>query len=296
MTDLNHQYTKKWPQYLAGAAASGGALVVGTALGWPAPLEGKLLDDQEQGFEITPIQWDWIGSVLTIGCAISCLPIGFLMNKFGRKWTMLGLVIPFLIGWAFLIWAQNFAMLLIGRLFIGLAGGAFCISAPLYSAEIAEKEIRGIIGTLFQLLLNLGILFVYCIGPYLSVLWTNVTCALLAVVFGIIFFFMPESPVYLIIKNREDEAKQSYKWLRGESFDPDNEIKALKDEIAENERNRVSFREVMRLRASKMAVFIGFGLVTFFQMSGINVVIFYSTRIFREAEINMDENISTIII
>jgi MFS family permease len=202
------------------------------------------------------------------------------MNKFGRKWTMMGLVAPFLIGWILLIFARNFVMLLIGRLFIGLAGGAFCISAPLYSAEIAEKEIRGIIGTFFQLLINLGILFVYCIGPYLSVLWTNITCALVAVAFGVVFFFMPESPVYLIIKNRDEEAKKSYKWLRGESFNPEHEIKELKDELAETEKNKMRFSEVMKQRASKMATFIGFGLATFQQMSGINVVIFYSTRIF----------------
>lgn len=78
-------------------------------------------------------------SIIQVGCAVSCLPIGILMNIFGRKWTMLSLVVPFLIGWALVIWAQNFTMLVIGRFVIGLAGGAFCVSAPQYSSG-EEKE------------------------------------------------------------------------------------------------------------------------------------------------------------
>lgn len=248
--------------------------------GWPAPTERKLLMDLEQGFEITRAQWDWIGSIITIGCAISCLPIGYLMQKFGRKWTMLSLVVPFVVGWALLIWAQNVAMMISGRFLIGLAGGAFCISAPLYSAEISEKEIRGIIGTFFQILINVGILFVYCIGPFLSVFWTNITCASVAVLFGVVFFFMPESPVYLITEDRIDDARSAFKWLRGSHYDPQREIEDIQEENEIRKQNQRSFGELISSKASKIAVFCGFGLCFFQQMSGINVVIFYATRIF----------------
>jgi MFS family permease len=122
---------------------------LGTALGWPAPAKSRLVDGDDGNFPIEEELFDWAASVITIGCAISCLPIGILMKKFGRKWTMISLVVPFLVGWALVTWAQNFVMLLIGRFVLGLAGGAFCVSAPQYSSEIAEKEIRGIVGTFF---------------------------------------------------------------------------------------------------------------------------------------------------
>lgn len=190
-------------------------------------------------------------------------------------------------------------MLVVGRFFLGLAGGAFCISAPQYSAEIAEKEIRGIIGTFFQLLINGGILFVYLIGPkwvLADVMWTNIICAGIAVLFGVIFFFMPESPVYLVTENRLDEAKKSYKWLRGENYDPQGEIDELKEEMEETKRNQITFSEAFKSRATKMAMFIGFGLATFQQVSGINVVIFYATQIFDAAQITIDSDVSTIIL
>lgn len=209
---------------------------------------------------------------------------------------MIALVIPFLIGWGLLIWAQGFWMLVTGRFFLGLAGGAFCISAPQYSAEIAEKEIRGIIGTFFQLLVNGGILFVYIIGPFISITLTNIVCACVAILFGVIFFFMPESPVYLVIENRLDEAKSSYKWLRGSTYDPQGEIDELKAELEENARNSITFSEAFKFRSTKMAMLIGFGLATFQQMSGINVVIFYATDIFKAADITLSPDISTIIL
>jgi MFS family permease len=258
-------------------------LLVGAALGWPAPASSRLVIEggsDERYFEISQNQFDWAASVITIGCAISCLPIGFLMKVFGRKWTMISLVVPFLIGWALVIWAQNFVMLLIGRLVIGLAGGAFCVSAPQYSSEIAEKEVRGIIGTFFQVLINAGILFVYVIGAFMSVFWMTVVCGIVPLVFGLIFFFMPESPVHYVFKRQEAEAKKSYEWLRGKGYDPQPEIDELKQELEENQRNNISFGAVLRKPSTKKALLIGFGLMFFQQMSGINVVIFYATDIF----------------
>jgi MFS family permease len=49
-------------------------------------------------FKLSRNEWDWVGSIVNLGAAISCLPIGYLMKAFGRKWTMFGLVVPFLIG------------------------------------------------------------------------------------------------------------------------------------------------------------------------------------------------------
>lgn len=271
--------TVQWPQYVAGLSAAGGAFAVGTALGWSAPAGPRLVDG-DQYFPITLYQFDWVASILTLGCSISCLPIGFLMKKFGRKWTMISLVLPFMVGWGLMIWAQNFEMMLIGRLIIGIAGGAFCISAPQYSAEIAEKAIRGSIGTFFELLVNAGILFVYLIGPLISVFWMNIVCAMWPLIFGVIFYFMPESPVYLIIENREDEAIASLKWLRGSFYNPQSEIDELKRELYENENKKSSPSEVFGKRSSIMALIIGFGAMFFQQMSGINVVVFYATIIF----------------
>lgn len=274
------QKTSRWPQYLAGFGASLGAFASGNGLGWSCPASPRLVTEQ-QYFPITQVQMDLASSVLTIGLAISCLPVGYLMNALGRKWTMIGSVIPYMIGWSLLIWAQNFTMLLTGRFFLGLAGGAFCISAPQYSAEITEKEIRGIVGTFFQLLIIAGILFVYIIGSLTTVFWMNVICSIFPLIFGVFFFFMPESPVYLVSKNRNEEAAKTLKWLRGTNYDPQDEIEELKVELfGKKGEARKSYKEIFQRPETKESIIIIFGVKIFQQTSGISIVIFYTTSIF----------------
>ncbi|CRL04573.1 CLUMA_CG017642, isoform A [Clunio marinus] len=288
--------TKKWPQMVAGLSAAGGAFAVGSALGWPANALPLFVDSNSGYFPLTETERGLVASIITIGCAISCLPIGFLMKKFGRKWTMLSLVVPFVIGWALVIFAKSFSTLFIGRFIIGIAGGAFCVSAPQYSAEIAEKEIRGIVGTFFQLLIIAGILFSYITSAVLSLFVSSIICGAIPIVFGIIFCFMPESPVYLVITKQDDEAIKAFKWLRGNAYDPQDEINELKNDILEKENNQVTFLTVVRRKSTIKALIIGFGLMIFQQMSGINVVIFYTTMIFELAKTGIDGKLCTIII
>lgn len=193
---------------------------------------------------------------------------------------MMGLVIPFIIGWILIIWAQNFVMMLVGRFFLGLAGGAFCISAPQYSAEIAEKQIRGAIGSFFQLLISLGILFSYVVGAYLSVYVMSILCGIMPIIFGLVFIFMPESPTYLVIKNRNADAIKSLKWLRGNDYDPSSEIDELKEHMSQEMNEKVSFKDAIKERSSISALVIGLGLLYFQQMCAINAILFYATTIF----------------
>jgi predicted MFS family arabinose efflux permease len=122
----NTQQTTKSRQVIASLSAAGGAFAVGAALGWPSPAISRFIPPQY--FSLSKSQSDLVASIITLGTLVSCLPVGGLMRKFGRKNTMLSLVVPFTIGWALVIWPQNYIMLIIGRFLLGLAGGAFCVS------------------------------------------------------------------------------------------------------------------------------------------------------------------------
>lgn len=156
------------------------------------------ISEREYPFDVSEEQFSWIGACVTLGAAFICFPIGQLANWFGRKWTMISLVIPFTIGWALVIWAQNIAMMYAGRVLLGIAGGAFCVTAPMYTGEIAQSEVRGSLGSYFQLMVTIGILFVYAVGAGVGVKWLSIICGIIPLAFGIIFFFMPESPTYLV--------------------------------------------------------------------------------------------------
>lgn len=275
---MDCQKPSKTPQFIAALAASGGAFCAGTILAWSSPVGPRLVNDI-QYFPITTNQWSWVASIYNVGCSISSLIIGYWMDKFGRKWTMIQLIIPFLIGWTLLIWAENFVMLLLGRFILGIAGGAFYISVPQYTTEISQKDVRGILGSFLQLFISIGVVFVYVFGAYLKVLWLNVICAVCPIIFGLIFVFMPESPFYLVRNDRIDKAKKSLLWLRGSSYHPEHEIKEIQENLITSE-SEIKLKEVLKEKSSINALVIGFGLLYFRHMSCIIPILFYSTTIF----------------
>jgi MFS family permease len=89
-------------------------------------------------------------------------------------------------------------MLLVGRLMVGMCAGSYCILTPIYVGEIAAKDIRGELGTYFQLMITIGILFVYGVGSVVSVFWLSLICGLVTVLFGVVFVFVPETPTHYV--------------------------------------------------------------------------------------------------
>lgn len=136
-------------------------------MGWTSNISEDMKGGKYNDIPIDDDSLGWIGSCVTLGAMVMCFPIGYICDWLGRKPTMLLLTIPFTIGWIIIIFAGSVELLYVGRFITGMAGGAFCVSAPMYTSEIAEKEIRGTLGSYFQLLLTVGILFSYIVGKLL---------------------------------------------------------------------------------------------------------------------------------
>lgn len=209
---------------------------------------------------------------------------------------MLALVVPFTVGWVLVCWANGVAMLLVGRILLGISGGAFFVVAPMYIGEIAEKEIRGTLGSFFQLMVTTGILFVYAVGYDLKVFVFSLICGVLPLAFGAAFVFMPESPLFYVKKNRSEDAIKSLKFLRGADYDFSSELNELQSQHESDLNNRISFLDALKRRATVKALIIIVGLMFFLQLSGINIVIFYTGFIFNAARINIKPELATILI
>lgn len=167
----------------------------------------------------------------------------------------------------------------------------------MYIAEIASKEIRGFVLIFFQLFAEIGITFVYTIGSLVNLKTLNITCACLLVTFTISFMFLPESPIFLIRKNKIDEAVKSLKLLRGSTYDTQLEIRHFKEIIdTESKLPKTPIHVEIQKRETLKAFFIILAMFFFFQMSGIIPMTFYTTAIFIDAGIEMSPSLATIII
>lgn len=272
------------------------ALAAGAVLGWTNPI----LDDIEKGrfhnIHVSNTQMGWIGSLVTLGGMCMCFPTGIICDLIGRRLTLLLLVVPFFVGWSLIIWANSVIMLYFGRFITGLAVGASCVAAPLYTNEIAQKEIRGMLGSYFQLMVVTGILYAYVMGCFLSDISYTISCAVCSIVFFTLFYFQPETPLYLIKKAEFDKAKQSLLQLRGPKFDVDSEINMIEGSLKETSQNTVSFMATLKKKSTLKALLIAFGLMFFQQFSGINAIILYSSEIFQESGVKFDPKIASILV
>lgn len=192
---------------------------------------------------------------------------------------------------------KSYSQLILGRFFSGIAGGAICFNIPIYVGEIASKEVRGFLLTLYQVFVKIGVVFVYTLGSLVDLFTLNIVCTLLLLVYTTYFMFLPESPVMLIRQNKTEEAEKSIKLLRGSTFNAQPEIMEFKrvfDEASKAPKN--SFFNEIRKRETWRALVLILCIFFFFHMSGINAVIVYSTLIFIETGITMEPSTATIIL
>ncbi|KRT78264.1 membrane transporter, partial [Oryctes borbonicus] len=214
-------------QIFAAFAASISAFSIGNAIGWTSQISLKMTEG-EMGFEITNDQLGWIGSLSAVGAAFMALIIGYICDKIGRKLAQLLLVLPMASGWGLLVWASNVPMLYAGRILTGMSMGAFMVTNPLYINEISQKEIRGILGSLTQLFISGGILFDAIVGKFASIQSYTLYCFVVPMIFGCVFIFMPETPIYYLRKGEEGTAEKVLKKLRSKEYDIESELENLK--------------------------------------------------------------------
>lgn len=276
--------------------ATTGALAGGCVLGWSSPAEYEILKNNGYDFAVSAEQWSWIGSLATVGGIVSCALIGVIMDTLGRKNTMLSLIIPFSIGWALITWPASVVSLYVGRFSAGFAGGAFFVVAPAYIGEIATKDVRGTLSSYLQLMVTVGILFAYVVGHFFTLKTFNMICAVLPLIFGAVFVWMPESPYFYVMKNRLEKAEESLIFLRGEEYNYNDELIEIQIENELLARSRVNLLTALNKPATKRALMISLCLVFFVQFSGINAVIFYTGFIFDATNAGIQASVATIIV
>ncbi|KAH8413864.1 hypothetical protein KR222_010510 [Zaprionus bogoriensis] len=288
---------KVLPQYIAGLSAAFGAFCMGASMGWSAPVEDKLTVDGAYGFPVSSDQFGWVSSLLTLGATVVCIPVGFVIDVFGRKPTMLALIPPYMVGWLLMIFAQNVIMLYVGRFVLGVCGGAFCVTASMYTTEISTIATRGTLGSFFQLNTVSGLLYGYIVGGYLELTVINILCAILPLIFAAVHFFMPESPVYLAMKGRNDDACKSLHWLRGQNADISAELNEILEETTKGaNEEKVNIFKALRRPVTLKGLSIAVILQALQQWTGINAIMFYSTSIFQEVGAGLSGRICTILI
>ncbi|KAK1794681.1 hypothetical protein P4O66_001394 [Electrophorus voltai] len=249
---------------------------------------GKAMDDCS-----VTVLWNFAVAVFSAGGMVGALGVSPLVNKFGRRKSMILCNTLALIGGGLMGLSgacRSYEMVILGRLVIGVFCGLYTGLTPMYVGELAPTALRGAFGTLHQLGTVIGILIAQILGLEellgSQALWPLLLAltVLPAVLQSVLLLFCSESPRYLLINlQQEAEALKVLVRLRGHE-DVEEDIQEMKDEAEKMAREtKVSVLELFRKSSYRQPIIIAIVMNLSQQLSGINAVFYYSTEIFISA-------------
>ena len=243
-----------------------------------------------------------VAALLTIGCLIGAFFTGTFTEKFGRRKVMITTAILFIVSALGCALATSAFVLIAFRLLSGFVVGITSVVGPLYISEVSPASNRGRMVSMNQFAITFGILLAYILDYFLFGLGDNSWRYMLAIpsIFGIIYLIflltsLPESPRWLLSKNRREEAIIIMRKTGGQQL-IDNELpemeKSIMDEIS---KAKVTFWEIFRGKTGKI-VLIGTLLAAFQQITGINAVIIFAPNFFQAAGSAVDNSLMQSIV
>ncbi|KAM7315628.1 facilitated trehalose transporter Tret1 [Ixodes scapularis] len=273
--------------YLAVSSACMAALSFGLTLSYSSPA----LPDIRRRMPFSDSQGDWFGSLVTIGALFGGLAGGQLVNRIGRKDTILFAALGFVLGFLLIEMLPNPGLMFAGRALTGFSTGITALVVPVFVSEVSPAHIRGILNTICTIAVTSGVLLAYVLGKWLDYRWLATACMVPTVINVLTMPEVAESPRWLFHSGRSEEAMRSLQFYEGDGA----------KESFEMLQSHSSVPEAFSLAAFKLpyvykpflCVLLGMFLQ---QFSGISIVLFYTQDIFETAGSTIASADSAIIV
>ncbi|KAK7080207.1 hypothetical protein SK128_023797 [Halocaridina rubra] len=276
-----------------------GPMNFGMGLSWPNTIASDLQHDNSTlfGTELQLLDWqmDMLSSLVFIGTLPGFLFGGWLVARFGRRRSMMGLVLPCMVGWILVALAVNSTMILLGRFICGFSFALVAVSVRTYLSEISDTAIRGAAILTAECLRSFGAIVIIAFGMCSSWYYSAFFCAFQILISGLVAVpFLPESPTYLTVTGKDEEARSVLTRLRGKYFDVDAEIQQLKKQNNSKEGNS-GWGALLKPEIMKKCLIV-FGLFGISNFCGTEVIKANAVRILQTSGLSFDAYTSTLII
>ncbi|XP_017875465.1 facilitated trehalose transporter Tret1 [Ceratina calcarata] len=288
-------------QVLAAIVAQLGTIGTGMTFGFSAIALPQLQEANSTiPIEEGSTEESWIASMSSIGTPIGCLISGYMMDVLGRKRSLIITEIPALLGWILIAFATDIRMIYAGRFFVGLGSGMVGAPARVYTGEVTQPHLRGMLTAFASIGVSTGVMIEYALGSALA--WN--TCAAISGILPLaallLMFLYPETPSYLISRSRPEKARKALKQFRGSTYNVNQEMETLIDFSNKNNiKHLTGLREIVRalLKPNALKPFtLLFLYFLIYQWSGTNVITFYAVEIFHDSGATLDKYLAAVIL
>ena len=262
--------------YLPAAVAAIGGLLFGFDT---AVINGAIVFLKSQ-FGLSEAQTEIAASSLLLGCVVGASVAAFTSDRFGRKRVLLAAAALFTVSSLGSALPRDLVQFVIARVIGGLAIGIASTLSPLYIAEISPAKSRGLMVSLNQLAIVIGILLSYSVNYLLTGTgpsnwrWMFASAAVPSLCFLIALLFISESPRWLVQKGRERDAEHFLAQMVGSDAARE-EIDDIRAAIAEESGNLLD-------PAFRKPLVVAILIALFSQFTGINTIIYYGSLVFLE--------------
>ncbi|XP_028759854.1 inositol transporter 1 isoform X1 [Neltuma alba] len=236
-----------------------------------------------------------IVSMAVVGAIIGAAVGGWINDAYGRKKATLIADVIFTMGSVVMAAAPDPYVLILGRLLVGLGVGIASVTAPVYIAEASPSEIRGGLVSTNTLMITGGQFLSYLINLAFTQVpgtwrWMLGVSGLPAVIQFVFMLFLPESPRWLFMKDRQNEAvnvlSKIYDFAR---LEDEVEFLRVQSEQDHQKTKEIKYWDVFKFKQIRLAFLAGAGLQAFQQFTGINTVMYYSPTIVQMAGFRSNE-------
>jgi MFS transporter, SP family, arabinose:H+ symporter len=236
-------------------------------------------------FSLTPLTLGITVSSALAGTILGSILAGIPGDKYGRRDSLRGLAVLYLVSAVGCAFAWNWPMVILFRVIGGLAIGGSSVLGPMYIAEISPAKWRGRLVGFFQFNVVLGILLAYLsnyiVGSFnlgwAEWRWKLGVAAVPAAAFLLMLFFIPRSPRWLVKTGRIAEAREVLQLIGEQNYEQE-----LKDIVESIDTEHVA-DEPFFSRKYRLPIFLAITIGFFNQLSGINAILYYLNDIFARA-------------
>lgn len=264
-------------------------------------------------FSIADIPWlqGWVMSSALLGCLMGVVISGWLSDKYGRKFMMILASVIFALSAFATGAASTLELFILFRIISGIGIGIASNISPMYLSEVSPPAVRGKFVAIYQLAIVLGILSAQIVNwqiaepvvPGEDILhswngqlgwrWMFWAPAFPAILYLVLAFVIPESPRWLISKEKYQKATDTFSRIAGKET-----AVMLVDEVrnaAQEAVNKVKFTQLFKGKSFKI-VLIGIVIAILQQWCGINVVFNYAQEIFTAAGYSVSDMLFNIVV